>query len=96
MYRQLRRMFKIKGYLGAWWAATNGVLQGCLHSVIVISALTTTWKRIIDEVGKPVVVTMKEMPPAPKEEELPSCYWASYGAGLDQILVWKCVQPCCC
>ena len=46
--------------------------------VIGINALTTTWKRIIDDVGKPVVVTTKEMPPAPKEEELPSCYWTSY------------------
>ena len=96
MYRQLRRMFKIKGCLGAWWAATNGVLQGCPLSVIVINALTTTWKRIIDDVGEPVVVTTKEMPPAPKEEEIPSCYWTSYGTGLDQIWVWRCVQPCCC
>ena len=96
MYRQLRRMFKIKGCLGAWWAATNGVLQGCPLSVIVINALTTTWKRIIDDVGRPVVVTTKEMPPAPKEEEIPSCYWTSYGTGLDQIWVWRCVQPCCC
>ena len=74
MYRQLKRMFKIKGCLGAFWAPTNGVLQGCPLSVIVINALTTTWKRIIDQVGKPVVVTTKEMPPAPKEEEIPSCY----------------------
>ena len=96
MYRQLRRMFKIKGCLGAWWAATNGVLQGCPLSVIVINALTTTWKRIIDDVGRPVVVTTKEVPPAPKEEEIPSCYWTSYGTGLDQIWVWRCVQPCCC
>ena len=64
-------MFKIKGCLGVWWAATNGVLQGCPLSVIVINALTTTCKRIIDDVGKPVAVTTKEMPPAPKEEEIP-------------------------
>ena len=64
--------------------------------MIVINAPTTTWKRIIDEVGKPVVVTTKEMLPALKEEELPLCCWTSYGAGLDQIWVWRCVQPCCC
>ena len=74
MYRQLSRMFKIKGCLGAWWAATNGVLQGCPLSIIVINALATTWKRIIDDVRRPLVVTTKEMPPAPKEEEIPSCY----------------------
>ena len=80
MYVELKRMFKIKGCRGAWWAATNGVLQGCPLSVIVINAITTTWKLIIDDVERLVVVTTEEMPPAPKEEELPSCYWSSYGA----------------
>ena len=94
MYWQLRHIFKIKGFLGACWAAKNGVLQGCPLSVIV--ALTTTWKHIIHEVGKPVVVTTKEMPPAPKEEEVPSCYWTSYGAGLNEIWVWRFVRLCCC
>ena len=89
-------MFKIKGCLGAWWAAINGVLQGCPLSVIVINALTTTWKRIIDNVKQPVTVTTKELLPAPKKEELPSCYWSSYGTGPDHIWVWRCVQPCCC
>ena len=96
MYSQLRRLFKIKGSLGAWWAATNGVLQGCPLNVIVINALTTTWKRITDDIKQPVTVTTKELPPAPKKEELPSCYWSSYGTGLDHIWVWRCVQPCCC
>ena len=89
-------MFKRKGCLGAWSAARNGVLRGCLLGVIVINALTTMWKGIIDKVGKPVVVTTNEMLPAPKEEEISSCYWTSYGAGLDQICIWRCVQPCCC
>ena len=71
MYGQLKRMFKIKGCLGAWWAATNGVLQGCL-SVIVINAPMTTWKHTIDDVQKPVTVHTRELPPAPQAEELPS------------------------
>ena len=29
MYRQLRRAFRPAGALGAWWQATNGILQGC-------------------------------------------------------------------
>ena len=49
-YGQLNRMFKIKGCLGARWATTNGVLQGCPLSVIVINALPTTWKHLIDDV----------------------------------------------
>ena len=28
MYKQLRRAFKVAGCLGAWWRATNGILQG--------------------------------------------------------------------
>ena len=95
-YSQLRRMFKIKGRLGVWWAATNGVLQGCPLNIIVINALTTTWKRIIDDVKQPVKVTTWRLPPAPNKEELPSCYWSSYGTGLDHIWAWTCVQPCCC
>ena len=45
MYTELRRKLKIKGCLGTWWQATNGILQGCPLSVIMINALTTTWKR---------------------------------------------------
>ena len=96
MYDQLKRMFKIKGCLGAWWAATNGVLQGSPLSVIVINALTTTWKCIIDDVKQLVTVKTRELPPAPQVEALPSCYLVSYGAHLDQIWNWRCVLPCCC
>ena len=44
MYRQLRRAFRLAGALGAWWQATNGILQGCPLSVILIHLLTTFWK----------------------------------------------------
>ena len=74
MYSQLRRMFEIKGCLGAWWAATSGILQGCPLSMVVINAMTTPWKRIIDDLRVPVTVTTKEMPPRPEEEIIPSCY----------------------
>ena len=49
MYRQLRRAFKVSGCLGSWWRATNGILQGCPLSVILINLLTTVWKMEIDE-----------------------------------------------
>ena len=80
-------MFKIVRCLRAWWAATNGVLQGCLLSVIVINALTTTWKSIVHDAKQPVTVNTKELPPALQVEELPSCYWISYGAGLEQMWI---------
>ena len=41
MYRQLQRAFRLAGALGAWWQATNGILQGCPLSVILINLLTT-------------------------------------------------------
>ena len=42
MYHQPKRMFKIQGCSGTWWATTHGVLQGCPLSMIVINALSTT------------------------------------------------------
>ena len=48
MYRQLRRAFRLAGALGAWWQATNSILQGCPLSVILINLLTTVWKMEID------------------------------------------------
>ena len=41
MYKQLRRAFKVALCLGAWWRATNGILQGCPLSVIPVNVLTT-------------------------------------------------------
>ena len=63
MYRQLRRAFKVSGCLGSWWRATNGILQGCPLSVILINLLTTVWKREIDEMRRHVVVTTRALPP---------------------------------
>ena len=96
MYSQLQRVFKIGGCLGAWWKATNGILQGCPMSVIVINALTSTWKRVIDDVNRPIVISTKQLPPQPKEPELPACWWARRGEGVEQRWVWICQTPCCC
>ena len=48
MYRQLRRSFKIAGCLGLWWRATNGILQGCPLSVILVNVPMGIWKEEID------------------------------------------------
>ena len=63
MYRQLRRAFKVSGCLGSWWRATNGILQGCPLSVILINLLTTVWKMEIDEMRRHVVVATRALPP---------------------------------
>ena len=48
MYRQLRRSFKSAGCLGQWWQATNGILQGCPMSVILVNVLMGIWKEEVD------------------------------------------------
>ena len=63
MYRQLRRAFRLAGALGAWWQATNGILQGCPLSVILINILTTVWKMEIDTMRRHVVVATAALPP---------------------------------
>ena len=47
MYKQLKRAFRFVGCLGSWFRATNGVLQGCPMSAVLINLLTTVWKRRI-------------------------------------------------
>ena len=44
MYKLLCQAFQIAGALGLWWPATNGILQGCPLSVILVNVLTTIWK----------------------------------------------------
>ena len=95
MYDQLKRMFKIKGCLSAWWAATNGALQGCPLGMILINVLTTTSKRIIDEVKRLVTVNTRELLIARKWRNSPRATrsamelaWTKSGSAG--------VQPCCC
>ena len=52
MYKQLRRAFKVAGALGLWWQATNGILQGCPLSTILVNVLTTNWKWEVDSLRR--------------------------------------------
>ena len=52
MYKQLRRAFKVAGALGSWWQATNGILQGCPLSGILVNLLTTNWKWEVDSLRR--------------------------------------------
>ena len=69
MYRQLRRAFRLAGALGAGWQATNGILQGCPLSVILIDLLTTASKMEIDTMRRHVVVTTAALPPLLKQDQ---------------------------
>ena len=68
MYKQLRRAFKIAGALGLWWQATNGILQGCQLSVILVNVLTTVWKWEVDSLRRQVCAQTAALPP-PLDED---------------------------
>ena len=62
MYEQLCRAFKVADGLGSWWRATNGILQGCPLSVIVVNVLTMIWKWEIDSLRLQVYVPTAVLP----------------------------------
>ncbi len=48
MYLQLERRFKVCGGVGAPWKATNGIMQGCPLSVVLLNLLVTVWARAVE------------------------------------------------
>ena len=47
MYGQLQRRWKVGGMVGAEFRSTNGILQGCPLSVILLNAYVQTWANLI-------------------------------------------------
>ena len=43
MYRHLRKQFRVGDSIGATFACTNGILQGCPLSVVLLNALVSVW-----------------------------------------------------
>ena len=72
IYHQLERAFKINGALGAFFKATNGVLQGCAMSVIMMNMLTGLWMRAVDDLEGSITIIVKELPPNPPTLEKPT------------------------
>ena len=48
MYAGLRRRFKVGGGVGKEFRATNGILQGCPLSVILLNLMVSVWAKAID------------------------------------------------
>ena len=48
MYVGLRRRFKVLGTLGKEFTATNGILQGCAISVVLLNALIAVWVKAVE------------------------------------------------
>ena len=63
MYSSLWRSFKVLGCLGEPFAATNGILQGCPLSVILINILTTIWMKEIARLHGGVTIRVAGLPP---------------------------------
>ena len=57
------------GASGSWWRATNGILQGCPLSVVLVNVLTTIWKWDIDSLRRQVCAATTTLPPVLAEEE---------------------------
>ena len=62
MYTQLTRCFEIIGCLCSFFAATNGILQGCPLSVILINLMTSVWKKILDAQSQAMRVSSARLP----------------------------------
>ena len=70
MYKQLQRAFKMNSSLGKFFAATNGILQGCALSAICINALMSIWMKQVDETaGAGYEVTVQALPPIPRANQ---------------------------
>ena len=69
MYTQLTRCFKIMGCLCSFYAATNGILQGCPPSVILINLMTSIRKKILDVQSQAMRVSSARLPPGGKPGE---------------------------
>eukprot|EP00973_Karenia_brevis_P094607 12423316-Karenia_brevis.AAC.1 len=55
MYSVLQRRFRCGLSVGAPFAATNGILQGCPLSVVLLNALISVWlSAVAEEVNKAV------------------------------------------
>ena len=68
MYKQLRRAFKIVGGLGLLRQPTNGILQGCPLSVILVNVLTRIRKWEVDSLRRQVCAQPAALHPVLDED----------------------------
>ena len=70
MYTPLTHCFKIMGCLYSVFATTNGILQGCPLSVILIHLMTSIWKKILDAQSQAIRISSTRLPPGGKPGEV--------------------------
>ena len=60
MYAFLRRHFKFNGGVGVEFRATNGILQGCPLSVVLLNLLVSVWAKAVS--AKTPAIPMRMIP----------------------------------
>ena len=65
MFRDLRRAFKVNGCIGQFMGATNGILQGCALSTILVNVIMTIWTKEVDSCVPPKRILVQSLPPKP-------------------------------
>ena len=65
MFRTLRGAFKVNGGLGKFFKATNGILQGCALSTLLVNAIMSVWMREIDAKMAKCKLHLVALPPRP-------------------------------
>ena len=65
MFRDLRRAFKVNGCVGRFTGATNGILQGCALSTILVNVVMTIWMKEVDHHMPMIKIQVRGLPPRP-------------------------------
>ena len=64
MYNTLTRYFEILGCCASFFAATNGIVQGCPRSVSLINLMNSVWKLVLDAQPRGITVLANMPPPS--------------------------------
>ena len=65
IFGALRRAFKVNGGPGQFFKATNGILQGCAPSTLLVNAIMSVWmKEVVAKVTK-CKLELARLPPRP-------------------------------
>jgi len=67
IYAAIRRRFKVAGGVGKEFKATNGILQGCPLSVVLLNLMVAVWARAVSE------ETMGQPEPRPQTTSWGTC-----------------------
>ena len=65
MFGALQCAFKVNGGLGQFFKATNGILQGCALSTLLVNAIMSVWIKEVDAKVTKCKLELARLPPRP-------------------------------